>query len=65
MKKIFISNILAFVLLFNVCTYANIDDLPIWSEDIQTCTIPTASNSIELNSKAGILMEATNRQSAI
>ena len=59
MKKILIANILVFTLLFNVCIFASTDGLPVWTESLQTCTIPVAANSIELNSKAGILMEAS------
>lgn len=56
MKKILISNILVFSLLLNTCVFST-DKLPVWT-DMSPCTIPTASSSIDIKGKAGILMEA-------
>ncbi len=59
MKKI-IAYILCVFLISNICFAIDVDtfDVPVWSEITNGCTIQTSNNMIDLESKAGILMEA-------
>ena len=57
-KKIICINIAIFIMLLSINVFANIDGLPVWSENVNQCSIPTATSSMDINAKAAILMEA-------
>ena len=58
MKKIICINIAILMVFLSINVFANIDGLPVWSENVNQCSIPTAASSMDINAKAAILMEA-------
>ena len=59
MKKI-IACILCVFLMSNICFAIDVDtyNVPVWSDISDGCSIATSNNMIDLESKAGILMES-------
>lgn len=60
MKKHITFFTIIITLLFNINLFANIEGLPIWSDNVSACSASVTTNSLDLKSKSAILMDSNS-----